>query len=147
MAGSLNKVILIGHLGKDPDIRSTSSGNPVASLSLATSESWKDASGNKQERTEWHRIVIFGKLAEIAEKYARKGSKILVEGQLATRKWQAQDGSDRYTTEVVLRGFNGNLQLLDRRDSNSPPPPDEGDYRADNHTPTRQDELDDEIPF
>ncbi len=115
MAGSVNKVILVGNLGRDPEIRSTQDGTRVASLNLATSESWRDrASGERKERTEWHRVAIFNdRLVELAEKYLRKGSKIYVEGQLQTRKWQDQQGQDRYTTEVVLGRFRGELTMLD----------------------------------
>jgi single-strand DNA-binding protein len=115
MAGSVNKVILVGNLGRDPEIRSTQDGMRVATLNLATSETWRDrASGERKERTEWHRIAIFNeRLVEVAEKYLRKGSKIYVEGQLQTRKWQDQQGQDRYTTEVVLGRFRGDLTMLD----------------------------------
>ncbi len=111
----VNKVILIGNLGADPDVRYMPSGDAVANVSLATGESWKDRNtGEAQERTEWHRVVFFGKLAEIVKQYLRKGSKIYVEGKLRTRKWQGQDGQDRYTTEVVV-DFNGTMQMLDTR--------------------------------
>ena len=117
MAGSVNKVILVGNLGRDPEIRSMQDGNRVANLSLATSESWRDRNtGERRERTEWHRVVIFNeRLAEIAEKYLRKGSKIYVEGQIQTRKWTDQSGQERYTTEVVLNRFRGELTMLDSR--------------------------------
>ncbi|WP_319512775.1 single-stranded DNA-binding protein [uncultured Cohaesibacter sp.] len=117
MAGSVNKVILVGNLGADPDIRRTQDGRPICNLSVATSESWKDRnSGERRERTEWHRVVIFNEgLCRIAEQYLRKGSKVYLEGQLQTRKWQDQSGQDRYSTEVVLQGFNGNLTMLDNR--------------------------------
>ncbi len=116
MARGVNKVILIGNLGNDPDVRFTPNGGAVANLSVATSESWKDRNtGQQQDRTEWHRVVIFGKLAEIAQQYLRKGSKVYLEGKLQTRKWQGQDGQDRYTTEIVVDGFNGQLQMLDSR--------------------------------
>ncbi len=117
MAGSVNKVILVGNLGRDPEIRSTQDGTKVANLSLATSETWRDRnSGERRERTEWHRVVIFNeRLCEIAEKYLRKGSKIYVEGQLQTRKWTDQQGQERYTTEVVLQRFRGELTMLDGR--------------------------------
>lgn len=114
----VNKVILVGNIGQDPDIRFTADGKAIANLSLATSESWKDQQGNKQEKTEWHRIVVFGKLAEIVQQYVTKGSKLYVEGKLQTRKYQAQDGSDRYTTEVIVDSFNGVLQMLDSRQDN-----------------------------
>src|SRR5690242_2701293 len=115
MAGSVNKVILVGNLGRDPEIRSTQDGTRVATLNLATSETWRDrASGERKERTEWHRVAIFNdRLVELAEKYLRKGSKIYVEGQLQTRKWQDQQGQDRYSTEVVLSRFRGELTMLD----------------------------------
>ncbi|MGB1271520.1 MAG: single-stranded DNA-binding protein [Endozoicomonas sp.] len=116
MARGVNKVILIGNLGNDPDVRFTPNGGAVANLSVATSESWKDRNtGQQQEKTEWHRVVIFGKLAEIAQQYLRKGSKVYLEGKLQTRKWQGQDGQDRYSTEVVVDGFSGQLQMLDSR--------------------------------
>jgi single-strand DNA-binding protein len=116
MAGSVNKVILVGNLGADPEIRRTQDGRPVANLRLATSDSWKDkATGERKEKTEWHRIVIFNEnLCRIAEQYLKKGSKVYIEGQLQTRKWQDQSGQDRYSTEVVLQGFRGELTLLDR---------------------------------
>jgi len=117
MAGSVNKVILIGNLGRDPEVRSFSSGGKVCNLRIATSETWKDRStGERKERVEWHSIAIHAEgLVGIAEKYLRKGSKVYVEGQLETRKWQDQSGQDRYTTEVVLRPYNGTLTLLDGR--------------------------------
>jgi len=116
MAGSVNKVILIGNLGADPEIRRTQDGRPVANLRVATSESWKDkTTGERREKTEWHRVVIFNEnLCRIAEQYLKKGSKIYLEGALQTRKWQDQSGQDRYSTEVVLQGFRGELTLLDR---------------------------------
>jgi single-strand DNA-binding protein len=115
MAGSVNKVILVGNLGRDPEIRSTQDGMRIANLNLATSENWRDrASGERKERTEWHRVVIFNeRLAEVAEKYLRKGSKVYVEGQLQTRKWTDQQGQERYSTEVVLTRFKGELTMLD----------------------------------
>ncbi|MCF2947394.1 single-stranded DNA-binding protein [Paraglaciecola aquimarina] len=108
----INKVILVGNLGKDPEVRYTPNGKAVANLTLATSESWKDQSGQIQEKTEWHRVSIFGKLAEIAGEYLRKGSQVYIEGKMQTRKWQDQQGQDRYTTEVVLDPFNGVMQML-----------------------------------
>jgi single-strand DNA-binding protein len=115
MAGSVNKVILVGNLGRDPEIRSTNDGTRIANLNLATSESWRDrVSGERKERTEWHRVVIFNeRLVEIAEKYLRKGSKLYVEGALQTRKWTDQQGAERYSTEVVLQRFRGELTMLD----------------------------------
>lgn len=117
MAGSVNKVILIGNLGRDPEVRSFQNGGKVVNLRIATSETWRDRnSGERKERTEWHSVAIFSEpLAKIAEQYLRKGSKVYLEGSLETRKWQDQSGQDRYTTEVVLRPFSGNLTLLDGR--------------------------------
>ena len=117
MAGSVNKVILIGNLGRDPEVRSFPSGGKVANLNLATSERWRDKqTGENRERTEWHRVAIYNEnLVRIAEQYLRKGSKVYVEGQLETRKWQDQSGQDRYTTEIALRPFRGELTLLDGR--------------------------------
>ena len=116
MAGSLNKVMLIGNLGQDPEVRSFQNGGKVCNLRIATSETWKDRDGQRQERTEWHSVAIFSEgLVNVAERYLRKGSKVFVEGQLQTRKWQDQSGSDRYSTEIVLRGFNGTLTMLDGR--------------------------------
>ncbi|MEO1015599.1 MAG: single-stranded DNA-binding protein [Pseudomonadota bacterium] len=117
MAGSVNKVILVGNLGADPEVRQTQDGRPIVNLRLATSENWKDRNtGERRERTEWHRVVIFSEgLARVAEQYLRKGSKVYIEGQLQTRKWQDQSGQDRYTTEVVLQGFNSTLTMLDGR--------------------------------
>ena len=116
MAGSVNKVILIGNLGADPEIRRTQDGRPIANLRVATSETWRDkASGERRERTEWHRVVIFNEnLCRVAEQYLKKGSKVYLEGQLQTRKWTDQQGVERYTTEVVLQNFRGELTLLDR---------------------------------
>ena len=117
MAGSVNKVILVGNLGADPEIRRLNSGDPVVNIRIATSETWRDKnSGERKERTEWHNVVIFNdSLAKVAEQYLKKGMKVYVEGQLQTRKWQDQSGQDRYTTEVVLQKFRGELQMLDSR--------------------------------
>jgi single-strand DNA-binding protein len=117
MAGSVNKVILVGNLGRDPEVRRLNNGNPVVNLRIATSESWRDkTSGERKEKSEWHNVVIFNEnLAKVAETYLKKGSKVYVEGQLQTRKWQDQKGEDKYTTEVVLTGFKGELTLLDGR--------------------------------
>jgi single-strand DNA-binding protein len=117
MAGSVNKVILVGNLGADPEVRNLPSGGKVVNLSVATTENWRDRnSGERKERTEWHRVVIFSEgLAKVAEQYLRKGSKVYLEGQLQTRKWQDQSGADRYSTEVVLQNFNSNLTMLDGR--------------------------------
>ncbi len=116
MAG-VNKVILVGNLGADPEVRRMNNGDPVVNLRIATSESWKDKqSGERREKTEWHRVVIFNEhLARVAENYLKKGSKVYVEGQLTTRKWQDRDGNDKYTTEIVLNRFRGELQMLDSR--------------------------------
>ena len=117
MAGSVNKVILLGHLGADPEVRNLPSGGKVVNLSLATSEHWKDKNtGERREKTEWHRVVIFSEgLVRVAESYLKKGSKVYIEGQLQTRKWQDQSGADKYSTEIVLQGFNSNITLLDSR--------------------------------
>lgn len=152
MAGSINKVILIGNLGKDPEVRRTQDGKPIVNLRIATSESWRDkTTGEKREKTEWHSVVIFNEaLAKVAETYLHKGSKVYLEGALQTRKWQGQDGQDRYSTEVVLQGFGGTLTLLD-------PKPSENDHqaqaeparRASGPTRTNFDRVmgDEEIPF
>ena len=136
MAG-INKVILVGNLGKDPEIRHTTDGKPIANITVATSETWKDKnSGEPREKTEWHRVVIFGGVANIVEQYLHKGSKVYIEGKLQTRKWQDKNGQDRYTTEVVVDGFNGVMQMLDSRSTggdvgggfeNAPPPATGGD--------------------
>lgn len=119
MAGSVNKVILVGNLGADPEIKRTQDGRPIANLSVATSETWRDKnSGERKEKTEWHRVVIFSEgLCKIAEQYLKKGSKVYLEGQLQTRKWQDKDGKDRYSTEVVLQNFNSTLTMLDGKSS------------------------------
>ncbi len=159
MAGSVNKVILVGNLGRDPEIRSFQNGGRVASFSIATSESWKDkVSGEKKERTEWHRISILNdKLVEIVERYVKKGSKLYIEGQLETRKWTDKDGQEKYSTEVVLRPFRGELTLLDSANSNRSGPPsappfgDPGSSFPDSSSggaqPSAGHELDDDIPF
>ena len=152
MAGSVNKVILVGNLGKDPKVSRLNSGDQVVSFSLATSETWRDkASGERKEKTEWHRVVIFNKnLADVAEKYLRKGSKVYVEGQLQTRKWTDKDGAEKYSTEVVLQNFRGELTMLDGRSGGG-----EGGGggfgggRGASEAPAsfQRDEMDDEIPF
>jgi single-strand DNA-binding protein len=152
MAGSVNKVILIGNLGKDPEVRRMTSGEPVVSFSLATSESWRDkSSGERKEKTEWHNVVIFNKnLAEVAEKYLHKGSKVYVEGSLQTRKWTDKDGRDRYTTEVVLQNFRGELTMLDTRGGEGGGGGGGGREKVGaGDAPARfqRDEMDDEIPF
>ena len=158
MAGSVNKVILVGNLGRDPEVRHTNDGNPIVNLSIATSESWRDrSSGERRERTEWHRVVIFyDKLGEIAQKFLQKGSKVYLEGQLQTRKWNDQQGVEKYTTEVVLNRFRGELTMLDSRSSGNefvaggePESVAGGQFGGgseQNVTPNASD-LDDEIPF
>ena len=143
---SVNKVTLIGNLGRDPEVRSTQSGSKVVSLSLATSENWRDKStGERREKTEWHRVVIFNeKLGEVAEKYLRKGSKIYIEGQLQTRKWQDQSGQDRYATEVVLQRYRGELVMLDSQASGQQ---DGSSSAAETAGYGGSDDIDDEIPF
>ena len=125
MAGSVNKVILVGNLGADPDVRSTKDGRPIVNLSLATSESWRDkSSGERREKTEWHRVVIFSEgLCRIAEQYLKKGANVYIEGNLQTRKWQDDNGADRYSTEVVLQNFGGVMTMLDSRNGG-------GDFQA-----------------
>ena len=160
MAG-VNKVILVGNLGADPEARSLNNGGEVVNIRVATSESWKDRDGNRQERTEWHNVVIFNEnLGRVAKSYLRKGSKVYVEGQLQTRKWTDQGGQERYTTEVVLRQFRGEMVLLggrgegeadeapqddDRRPARSAAPPQRRQAPQRRDEPT--DDLDDEIPF
>jgi single-strand DNA-binding protein len=147
MSSSVNKVILIGNLGAAPDIKRTQDGRPIANLSIATSESWRDKnSGERKEKTEWHRVCIFNEgLCKVAENYLKKGSKVYIEGQLQTRKWQDQSGADKYSTEVVLQGFNGNLTMLDgpsgqRGDSG-------GSSYDDKPAPPTNPDLDDDLPF
>ena len=159
MAGSVNKVILIGNLGADPEIRHTQDGRAIANLRVATSDSWRDkATGERREKTEWHRVVIFNEnLAKIAEQYLKKGSKVYLEGSLQTRKWEDQQGQERYTTEVVLQGFNAQLTMLDGRQRDGASDADQrggGDFgRSGPFTgggkggSSFDKELDDEIPF
>jgi single-strand DNA-binding protein len=149
MAGSVNKVILVGNLGKDPEVRRMTSGEPVVNLSVATSETWKDkSSGERKEKTEWHRVVIFNEnLAKVAEQYLKKGAKVYLEGALQTRKWTDKDGAEKYSTEIVLNRFNGTMVMLDGRSGG------DGGFgggnRGTNEAPSnfQRDELDDEIPF
>lgn len=145
---SLNKAMLIGNLGRDPDIRTMNNGNKVASFSIATSKSWKDkTTGEKKEATEWHNIVVFNDgLVSVIEKYLKKGSKCMVEGELRTRKWTDKDGIDRYSTEVVIPVFGGELILLGDSKGSRPPAPDESSYGQSAAAPAARD-LDDEIPF
>jgi single-strand DNA-binding protein len=160
MAGSVNKVILVGNLGADPEVRRTQDGRPIVNLRVATSESWRDkATGERREKTEWHRVVIFSEgLAKIAEQYLKKGSKVYLEGALQTRKWQDKDGQDRYSTEVVLQGFNSALTMLDRAGGGAGA--DSGDFGSAGPTAAprerkpamagaggKRDDMDDEIPF
>lgn len=163
MAGSVNKVILVGNVGRDPEVRKNNAGDPIVSFSIATSESWRDKNtGDRKEKTEWHNVIVFNEgLAKVAEQYLRKGAKVYVEGQLQTRKWQDREGNDRFTTEVVLAKYRGELHMLDSRNG------DDGGRRDDRRDERRDDrgggsrgsqgsggaggyssrELDDEIPF
>jgi single-strand DNA-binding protein len=162
MAGSVNKVILVGNLGKDPEIRRTNDGRPIANLSVATSETWRDKnSGERKEKTEWHRVVIFSEgLCKIAEQYLKKGSKVYLEGQLQTRKYTDKDGNEKYSTEVVLQGFNSALTMLDTRSGGSGGGYESSDdFGAQGAAPARKPamagagggggrgDMDDEIPF
>jgi single-strand DNA-binding protein len=164
MAGSVNKVILIGNLGADPEVRNTQDGRPIVNLRIATSESWKDRnSGERKERTEWHRVVIFSEpLARVAEQYLKKGSKVYIEGQLQTRKWEDQNGQERFSTEVVLQGFNSTLTMLDGRgegegagDGGFSAPRSSGSFernsggarRPSSNAPAFESGSDDDIPF
>lgn len=154
MAGSINKVILIGNLGADPEVRSFQNGGKVCNLRIATSETWKDKNtGERKERTEWHTVAVFQDgLVRVCEQYLRKGSKVYIEGQLQTRKWQDQSGADRYSTEIVLQGFNGTLVMLDGKSDGQP----SGGYGGGNDSGHQGgygsggrpgDDMDDEIPF
>src|SRR5271166_6566407 len=162
MAGSVNKVILIGNLGKDPEIRRLQDGRPIVHLSVATSDTWRDkTTGERRDRTEWHRVVIFNEqICRVAEQYLKKGSKVYLEGSLQTRKWQDKDGHDKYSTEVVLQGFNSQLTMLDRAGGSSDANFENGsggDFGSPGPTAARErkpamaggkrDDLDDEIPF
>ena len=165
MAGSVNKVILVGNLGRDPEIRSTQDGTRVANLSLATSESWRDkSSGERRERTEWHRVVVFNdRIVDVCERFLKKGSKIYIEGALQTRKWTDQSGVEKYSTEVVLQGFNSTLTMLDGRsgaggggsfgpdesggDFGSSGPSSAAPRRAVAGAGARNSDMDDDIPF
>jgi len=166
MAGSVNKVILVGNLGKDPEVRSSQDGTKIVNFSLATSETWNDrASGERKERTEWHRVVVFNdRIADVVEKYLRKGSKVYVEGSLQTRKWTDQSGQEKYTTEVVIGRFKGELTMLDGRAGGEGGMSEGGGYTRDRAAaparapakigsggpqwePARGGDLDDEIPF
>jgi single-strand DNA-binding protein len=143
MAGSVNKVILIGNLGKDPEVKTMQSGGKVCNLSIATSESWKDkASGERKEKTEWHRVVVFNEgIIKVCEDYLKKGAKVFIEGQLETRKWTDQSGADKYSTEVVLRPFRGELTMLDTRSGQS------AQTQQQTQAPPKGNDFDDDIPF
>jgi len=146
----INKVILVGNIGAKPEVKYSSNGSAIANLSVATSETWNDKnSGEKQEKTEWHRVSLFGKLAEIAGQYLDRGSKVYVEGKLQTRKWQDKDGQDRYTTEIVVSGYGGALQMLDRRESMDSPSQSTPSTNINNDTIEIADSagFDDDIPF
>jgi single-strand DNA-binding protein len=160
MAGSVNKVILVGNLGKDPEIRRTQDGRPIANLRIATSESWRDkATGERREKTEWHSVVIFNEnLCKIAEQYLKKGSKVYLEGQLQTRKYTDKDGVEKYSTEVVLQNFNSALTMLDTRSGGGGGAESSDDFGAQSPAPARKPamagaaggrrgDMDDEIPF
>ncbi|WP_076859834.1 single-stranded DNA-binding protein [Bradyrhizobium mercantei] len=163
MAGSVNKVILVGNLGKDPEIRRTQDGRPIANLSIATSETWRDkGTGERKEKTEWHRVVIFNEgLCKVAEQYLKKGAKVYIEGQLQTRKWTDQSGVEKYSTEVVLQGFNSNLTMLDGRGGGGGSFSDDGGSDFGSSGPvssaprrsvaagggSRNSDMDDDIPF
>jgi single-strand DNA-binding protein len=163
MAGSVNKVILVGNLGKDPEIRRTQDGRPIANLSIATSETWRDkGTGERKEKTEWHRVVIFNEgLCKVAEQYLKKGAKVYIEGQLQTRKWTDQSGVEKYSTEVVLQGFNSNLTMLDGRSGGGGSFSDDGGSDFGSSSPVssaprravagggggRNSDMDDDIPF
>lgn len=163
MAGSVNKVILVGNLGKDPEIRRTQDGRPIANLSIATSETWRDkGTGERKEKTEWHRVVIFNEgLCKVAEQYLKKGAKVYIEGALQTRKWTDQSGVEKYSTEVVLQGFNSNLTMLDGRGGGGGSFSDDGGSDFGSSGPvssaprravaagggSRNSDMDDDIPF
>lgn len=149
MAGSVNKVILVGNLGADPDVKRTQDGRPIVNLSIATSESWRDKNtGERKEKSEWHRVVIFSEgLCKVAENYLKKGSKVYLEGALQTRKWQDQNGQDKFSTEIVLQGFNSTLTMLDGRSDNANNSG--GNYGAASQGEQggQQGNFDDDIPF
>jgi len=159
MAGSVNKVILVGNLGRDPEIRTTQNGSKLCNLSVATSESWNDkASGERKEKTEWHRVVVFNdNIVRVCENYLKKGSKVFIEGQLETRKWTDQAGADKYSTEVVLRPFRGELTMLDNKGSseggsyNQSAPTNDSGSSSSNSAPSWEpkgdNSFDDDIPF
>ena len=149
MAGSVNKVILVGNLGRDPEVKSMQDGRSMVNLSIATSENWRDRqSGERKERTEWHRVVIFNEnLAKVAEQYLRKGAKVYLEGALQTRKWTDKDGAEKYSTEVVLQNFRGELTMLDSRNGGEGGGGRERVGASEAPASFQRDEMDDEIPF
>ncbi len=155
---SVNKVILVGNLGRDPEVRYTPDNSAITNISIATTDVWRDKNGDKQERTEWHRVAFFGKLAEIAGEYLKKGSQVYVEGRLQTRKWQDKDGQDRYTTEIVadrmqMLGSRGGMGGADAADMDSAPPPSRGAATSSGRSSSggksgsKFDDLEDDIPF
>lgn len=148
MAGSVNKVILVGNLGADPEVRRLNSGDPIVNLRIATSETWRDKnSGERKEKTEWHQVVIFNdQIAKVAEQYLKKGMKVYIEGALQTRKWE-KDGVERYSTEIVLQKFRGELQMLDSKSDDAPPRQSTRVEENRDDPRTQRRELDDEIPF
>ncbi|MBN1783588.1 MAG: single-stranded DNA-binding protein [Alphaproteobacteria bacterium] len=149
MPSSINKVILVGNIGQNPEVRQTQDGSKIVTFSVATSESWKDkTTGEKRDRTEWHRVVIFSNgLGELAERYLHKGSRIYIEGSLRTRKWQGNDGQDRYSTEIVLSNYNGTFVIMDRANGDSGSAPSSSSSSAPNTPAPAMDDIDDEIPF
>ena len=149
MAGSVNKAIIVGNVGKDPEVRSTNDGREIATLTVATSESWKDKStGEKKEKTEWHRVVIFNDgLVNLVKNYVKKGSKLYIEGALHTRKWTDKDSVERYTTEIVLQGFGGVITMLDKNNGGGGNNSSESNDQPQQSSPSNSDQLDDEVPF
>lgn len=148
MAGSINKVILVGNLGADPEVRHSQDGSKIVTFNIATSDSWKDKNGERKDRTEWHRIVIFSSgLADVAEKYLKKGAKVYIEGQIRTRKWQDNTGADKYSTEIVLSGYSGYMIMLDKNG-----PGENTSFQSDSepswdNSSVSSNDIDDEIPF
>ena len=149
MAGSVNKAIIVGNLGRDPEVRSTNDGREIATLTVATSESWKDKStGEKKEKTEWHRVVVFNDgLVNLVKNHIKKGSKLYIEGALHTRKWTDKDGVERYTTEIVLQGFGGVITMLDKNNGGGSNNLSESIDQPQQSSPSNSDQIDDEVPF
>ena len=149
MAASMNRVTLVGNLGQDPDVRNTNAGDTVTNLSMATTEEWRDKDGEKHSKTDWHRVAMFGKVAEIAAKYLTKGAKVLIEGRLQTRKWTDKEGNDRYTTEVVVSGWTGRMLMLGEKGGKSGSGGDDNGERQSSRRQEQQseDDFDDDIPF